>query len=117
MPRKAIGAFFSLMILAGVVAVPAMAADNVATLRLTVDEIRAESPAAVQRLIGAYSQIPDFPAGGKSVKLSVFRGTDLVCIAPIKGLPKEKITCWHWNDTPEPLQKLVNEKDAEFSEK
>ncbi|HEY3491180.1 MAG TPA: hypothetical protein VGK27_13820 [Candidatus Deferrimicrobiaceae bacterium] len=95
----------------------ARASDNVAVLRLTVGEIMAESPSAVQKLIGVYSQIPGFPAGGKAVKLYVFRGTDVVCTAPIKATQKDKFDCWHFDDAPGPVQKLVNEKDAEFSEK
>jgi hypothetical protein len=94
----------------------ARAADNTAVRRLTVSEIVAESPAAVQKLIGVYSEIPGYAAAGKSVKLYVFKGTDLVCISPLKGTQQEKFSCWHFNEAPEQLQKLVNEKDAAFQE-
>lgn len=108
------GAFLALATLA---VGPAGAADNGVKLLLTAAEIVAESPAAVQKLVGVYSEIPGFPAGGKQVKLYVFRGTDLVCTLPLKGTQKDRFACWHFGDAPEPIQKLVNEKDAEFAEK
>jgi hypothetical protein len=114
--RKAPLIGFVALLLLGAAA-GAYAEDNVVKVRMTVAEIQAENPAATQKLIGAYSEIPGFPAGGKSVKIYAFRGSDLVCIAPMQGAPAGKLDCWHWNDAPEPIRKLVDAKDAESAEK
>jgi hypothetical protein len=115
LPARLSGAFAGLiLVLAASVAV---AASDKAPLRLSAEDVKAEYPAAVRKMVGAYSEVPGYPKGGKSVMLIVYRGTDLVCIAPIKTSPKDKNDCWHYDDAPAPLQTVVNEKDAEFAAK
>lgn len=83
----------------------------------TSAEILSENPGAQQRLLGAYSNIPGMPLTARQVKLYVFDGTDIVCIAELAAKSKEAMKCWRESEAPASIRKTVEDEGARYREK